>query len=100
MCKQELKSLHIKKNLFGEQRVTPRLGTVYAGNLLALTTNPRSREPKTSHLCDPTLVCREGDAAIGFGLSEAIPCKFLEGVGYRIVDQALTCRAIANRELS
>ena len=87
MCKQELKSLHIKKSLFGEQRVTPPLGTVYAGNLLALTTNPRSREPKTSHLCDATLVCREGDAANRFG-SERGDTLLLEGVGFRIVDQA------------
>jgi len=43
MYKQELKSLHFKKNLFGEPTVTPPLGTVYASNPLALTTNPNGR---------------------------------------------------------
>jgi hypothetical protein len=39
MYKQELKSLRVKKTLFGRLRVTPALGTVYAGNRL-FTTEP------------------------------------------------------------
>jgi hypothetical protein len=91
MYKQELKSLRVKKNLLGEARVTPPLGTVYAGNPPALTSNPSSRRPETSHLFYPALVCREGDPAIGFGRGDAVACKFPEGVGFRIADQAPTC---------
>jgi hypothetical protein len=49
LYKQELKSLHMKKNLFGEPRVTPLLTTVYAEKMLVFTTNSLFRRPESFH---------------------------------------------------